>query len=160
MRQTTVFITDHVTSRRDGLAFSEEDFAMVDRQWDVEQEQLLALQDIDVFADKTRFSQLATEHFRALIQQGLAHYAKLTDDERADASHPTVRLVHFLTLAMIHRMETDTGQRIELMRINRISEFNITFDISATMDMNFIKPTVAKPQVATPAFTVVVDNTK
>jgi hypothetical protein len=59
MRQTTVFLNDYVEKRRTGLTFAEDDFIMVEARWESEEQQLVALQNIDVFAGLTRYSQLS-----------------------------------------------------------------------------------------------------
>jgi hypothetical protein len=158
MRQTTVFLNDYVEKRRTGLTFAEDDFIMVEARWESEEQQLVALQNIDVFAGLTRYSQLSTEHFRVLLQQALIHYAKLPEGDKADPSHPTTALAHFLILSLARCVEIKTGAVVELLRINRISPQDISFDFSAVMDMNFAKPPVVKSDDE--PFKIVVDNTK
>ncbi len=144
MRQTTVFLNDFLTKRRTGVTFTENDFLHVDQKWNEEDQQLLALQSVEVFTGLLRYSELQTEHLRVLLQSALTHYAKLSDGERAEPTHPTTALVSFLLLALIKRLETSTGSIVELLRVNRVSEYDIAFDFSATMDMNFAKPPPAK----------------
>lgn len=158
MRQSTVYLNDYVSGRRISLTFNAHDYDVIDQQWEEEDQRLLSYQHIEIFKDRTRYCDLTTKHLRILIQQVLRYYTPLDDSERADSAHPVVALFNQLVLFLIRYIENATDTSIELLHVNRITERNICFDYTASMDMNFTRP-MPKNDPIDP-FTIVVDNTK
>lgn len=159
MRQSAVYLNDYVSGRRIGITFHARDYDIADSNWDKEDERLLSFQHIEPFRGRTRYCDLTTQHLRVMIQQVLLHYTALDDADRADGEHPVVSLFNQLVLYLIRCIENATGTWIELLHVNRIGETTISFDFTASMDMNFACPR-PKDEPDPDLFTIVVDNTK
>ena len=156
MTTSTVVINDFGTNRRTLSILEDGDFGIVAGVWENEDPILVDLQDNPFFAGRRRWCDLDPTHFRLMILRTLSFVARMGDEERGNQDNPVVRSLHFLLCAMIHCLQCRAESMVELVRINRLNENEITFDYTATLNMHIDMP---KPKGGTGLF-VVVDNDK
>lgn len=155
---TTVLLDDHVQNKSFHLVFTDKEFVVIDTHWNDQDRLLVDLSDTVVFENRTRWSELSPMHYQLLITKNLSRLDALSDDEQMDENNETVKSLHFLITGLLKCLETNTGSNIDLMRIERIADDNITFTFSARVCLQ-IGNKSAKECRNNP-FRIVVDNTK
>lgn len=152
-----VIIDDYVTRKRSSILFSEDHMQSVIDSWEEESELLLALNDIDLFAGKTRWCDLGTEHFRILI----TNVIRKRDMEVPQSSHyddqePIVQTLYFMILGLVHNLQVKTDMAVDSLNIMRIDDIEVTFKANITM----IPEGRLEDDEPKGGLSVVVDNTK
>lgn len=170
---TTIIINDFVSNRRAHLVFITSDFEAMAQIWDIEDPVLKELQEHQEFVGKTRWSDLEIKHFRLLLMQNLVVADSLTEDQMLDDDNTIVRSLNFLFMAFCYCLLTKVGGEIEILRVNRMSKIDITYDVqisfmrldvdlSTANDHSEMTETsnIIKPPAFKSGMRVVVDNTK
>jgi hypothetical protein len=152
---STVIINDFETNRRTLSILEDADFNVVNGVWENEDPLLVEMQNNPFFAGRRRWCDLDPTHYRLMILRNLTQVAQIGDDERGNENNLIVRSLHFLLCAMIHCLQRRAESMLELVRINRLNEHEITFDYTATLNMHIEMP---KPKAG--KLFVVVDNDK
>jgi hypothetical protein len=132
---TTVIINDFINDRRTTIVLHQDYFDKIETIWHKEDRILLEMQDNDFFAGRTKWSDLSPSHFRLMITRNMTVASELPDDERNDSRHPVVRSMHMLMTALIYCIQENTESLVDLLRIIRHSETQITYDFSASLNV-------------------------
>lgn len=145
-------INDFEIGRRIIYVMDDSDFNSFYLNRDDGDDLLDALQHHDLFRGKQKWADLDIKHFHVMIVNMLKIIGGMNDDVRADKeSAPVKRLVFFLC-ALITLVQEKTGSKIELFRINRVSDTDIVYDYSATLEVLIERP--APPS----GLKIIVDN--
>lgn len=150
---TTVIVNDYEACRRSVVILDTSDFEFVARMWSTPDRILAELQAHPLYAGRTRWCDLDPPHFRYMIVLTMVRVAKLEEDARNDAANPVVRSLHFLMTALIACLQARSETNIELIRFNRVSQTEIVYDFSASLNL------AADPQKPASGLKMVIDNT-
>lgn len=175
---TTIIINDYVNNRRAHLVFVMHDFEVMARFWSSTDRVLEELQPHPAFAGRTRWCDLEPKHYRLLLMQNLVAADALDEQRLTDDDHPVVRSLNFLFMALCHCLALRVGGEIEVLRVNRLTKTDITYEVAAAlMRLDVEVGTVNAPEDAPeatpdapdapapdaprfgPGFRVIVDNT-
>ncbi len=156
---TLVLINDHVANKRVKLFYTDEDFAITDGEWNNSDQLLADLQHHQFFAGKLLWSDLDPFHFRLMITKSLQACSKMTDAERMDDEDPSIRSLNFLVCGLIRCIEGKSDSHIEVMRIHRVGDIDVSFEYEAIQTLE-PPSTIKMPPRKKDGFSVVVDNTK
>jgi hypothetical protein len=162
MNKTTVILNDFGSNIKSYITYDRPDIDKVLKAFDEHDDRLTKLQVLEPFRGYEKWSELSPGHFRILVTRGLNTLAKLTPEERQDSGELAVSTTNFLILCFIICLEQRTESEIEHFRINRFDELNVTFDYSASFELEYNRPSPktveVEPTPATPAFSIVIDN--
>lgn len=160
MNKLTVILNDYGANSKSYISFSSPDIEKVYEQWDQPDERLTKLVGIDAFRGYEKWSELTPNHYRILVSSALKELAKLPSGERSNSESVVVNMANFVILAFIISLENATKSEIEQFRINRFDDLNVTFDYSASFELEYSRPQgKTPPETPEPAFSIVVDNT-
>jgi len=132
---TTVIINDFVIDRRSMVLLTKNHFDLVEAIWEKEDKILVEMQDSDLFAGKNRWCDLRSIHLRLMIAHNMTMCSKLSDNLQMDKENPVVASLHLLIAILIHGIQKNTESFVELFRIVRMSEHEITYDFTASFNM-------------------------
>jgi hypothetical protein len=135
MATTTVVINDFTNNRRTVTILDNRQYDLVAQAWGNEDSILVDMQRNAFFAGRTRWCDLNPTHFRLMVAHNMTLAAKLPDDEHADPKHPVIKSLNFLMCGLVLCLQYRTECLIELLRIARMSETEITYDFSASLNM-------------------------
>ena len=135
MSLTTVIVNDFTNNRRTQTILTQDHFDKMAAVWENEDAILIDMQDNDFFAGRRRWCDLNPTHFRLMISRNLTIAATMPNDQRDDHNHPVIRSLHLLMAAMVICLQQRSECLVELMRIARMSEVEVTFDFSASLNM-------------------------
>jgi hypothetical protein len=151
-------INDYVVSRRMKLFLDEDDFAILNDNWETENELLVDLQHTQAFSGKTRWCDLAPFHYKFMIATNIAKaFQQIKDDEVIEAN-AVVRSLNFLICGLIRCIEERAECHIEMIRFARVGSMDVAVEFEAALAMEeSIKggPVEVEKQ---PGLSVVVDN--
>lgn len=150
---TLVLINDYVMDKRIKLFFSHEDFAITDGEWESKDALLRDLQRHSVFEGRERWCDLEPFHYRLMITKSLEVTANMSDAERLGQDDLRLRSLNFLICCLIRCVEQKADSHIELLKIHRVEDLEVSFEYSAVMSMEMPR---SKPKKG---FSVIVDNT-
>jgi len=153
MNTTTVIVNDFTNNRRSIIILNREHFDKIAEVWHDEDTILIDMQENDFFAGKTHWFELNPTHFRLMVARNLTMAAELPEVERYDSKNDVIRSLHFLLAALIYCLQQRSECLVELMRIARLSEYEVTYDFSASLNMSI--EMMHKPKSG---LRVVVDN--
>lgn len=172
---TTIIINDYVNNRRAHLVFVMHDFEIMAKFWFSTDRVLEELQQHRAFAGRRRWCDLEPKHYRLLLMQNLVAADALDEPTLTDDDHPVVRSLNFLFMAMCHCIAQRLGGEVEMLRVNRLSKTEITYEVEAALMQLDIEvgtinapdePSEAAPDAPVPdapsfgpGFRVIVDNT-
>ncbi len=165
MNKLTVVLNDYGANIKSYITYDQEEIIKLRNMWEARDERLVALHVLDPFVGYEKWCELTPNHYRILISRALNVLAELTAQERAQTSNENVSMLNFLVLAFIFTLENATMSEIEHFRINRFDGMNVTFDYSASFEVQYDRPlpkgATVVPESAEPArtFSIVVDNT-
>lgn len=160
MNKLTVVLNDYGTNVKMYITYDASDRKKLSDLWSVSSPRLSALQHMEVFDGYDTWEELTVSHYRVLITQGLTVLSQMKMAERANHEDENVAMAKFLILAFVRKLEEITGSEIEQFRINRFDGHNVTFDYSASFDLNYDAPRAknGKKEDASGGFSIVVDN--
>lgn len=154
---TSVIIDDYVLRKRSSLLFNENQFRAVQENWMKTDPLLMELQHFDAFKGRETWSELDAIHFRMLIVTTFtARDKKVDEKDRFNDNIPVVQSLYYLLMGLAYSIQSKTGLAVDVLRVNRVDESDVSFEFSLTM-MADKKPLIQPPK---PGFQVVVDNTK
>lgn len=155
MNKITVVLNDYAANVKSYISYDRDDIDKVLDMWDTPDERLSNLHVLQPFKGYDRWSDLTPEHYRILITRGLNTIAKLPPKDRMNTSDPVVSTTNSMILMFIILLERRTTAEIEHFRINRFDDLNVTFDFSASFELEYDRP---KPKIDEPSFSIVIDN--
>lgn len=155
MNKTTIIVNDYSANMKSFITYDRPDIEKVMDRWDVVDERIVGLQSLPPFRGYEKWSELSPEHYRILVTRALNTLAGMTPEERTVGSDVVVATTNFLILCFIICLEKRTSSEIEHFRINRFDELNVTFDYSASFDLEYQRPS---PKMVEPDFSIVIDN--
>jgi hypothetical protein len=162
MNKATIILNDYASNLKTFVAYEEEDITQATAIWDRRDQRLVNLHVLPEFLGYEKWSELSPAHFRLLISQGLKKLAQLTPEERTNTKLEAVSTTNLLILLFIICVEKQTGSTIEHFRINRFDDTAVTFDYSATFEIEYDRPlpktVLLEPEPTGPAFSIVIDN--
>ncbi len=163
MNKTTIILNDYGSNIKSYITYDGPDIEKVRGMWNEPDERLIRLHVLEPFRGYERWSELTPNHFRFLVTRGLNTLAKLSPEDRMNTGEEAVSMTNFLILCFILCLEERTGSEIEHFRINRFDAINVTFDYSASFELEYDRPQpkTAAPVEETPpgpAFSIVIDN--
>ena len=135
MATTTVVINDFTNNRRTVIILDNRQFDLVAQAWGNEDSILVDMQRNNFFAGRTRWCDLNPTHFRLMVAHNMTMLARLPGDEHEDPKHPVNRSLNFLMTGLVVCLQHRTECLIELLRIARMSETEITYEFSASLNM-------------------------
>lgn len=151
---TTVIINDLSVDQRHVILFHRpDDFQRADQFWEVEDPILIALQHTDFFIGRKRWCELNPQHFRFLLMNSLSKVAALSVEEQGNENNKVMADLTFLLTTLIKCLELRTESTIELMRFNRLTENEMLYDFTASVNLHLDNK---KPP--TKGLRVIVDN--
>ena len=156
---TTVILNDFETGKRIITLINQEDIDFIKQVWNNKDKILSEMQEHPVFAGRERWCDLDPKHYSLMMISMLNVASTLSNEERIDTSHKAIRSLHFLYGALIYCLQTRTDSLIEMIRINRIANNDITYDYTATFNI-FEGLSIKKPDKADNELRLVVDNDK
>ena len=134
---TTVVINDLATDQRHVILFNRPgDFQRADAFWENEDAVLLGLQHTDFFIGRKRWCDLDPQHFRFLLMNNLSKVAALSTQDQDDPANEVMSSLTFLLTSLIKCLEHRTQSTIELMRLNRLAEHEVLYDLSASVNLH------------------------
>ncbi len=155
MTKFTAILNDYPTNTKAVITFDKSEVTKMKGIWNTVDERLLTLHELPSFRGYDKWRDLTPEHFRLLITRALNTVSSLTQSERTEVDRHEVSTCNFLILAFIICIEQRTSSHIEHFRINRFDDLNVTFDYSATFEIDYNKP---EPKVVDPGFSIIVNN--
>lgn len=159
MNKLTVILNDYGSNIKSYITFDQNDIDKAMSVWDHPDERLAKLHVLTPFRGYEKWSELTPEHYRILVTRGLNTLAKLTPEERGDSREVEVATTNFMILCFMLLIEQRTSSEIEQFRINRFDDLNVTFDYSASFELEYTRPSPKAVEPASkPAFSIVIDN--
>lgn len=157
MNTTQVIVNDFPSGRRMIILLDPEEFMRVDANWEDTDRILQEVQHIPFFTGKTRWCDLDPGHFRLMIASNLAKIAEAPDEEKTE-DNMLISGLHFLLASLVACLQKRAECHIELLRVNRIADGEVTFDFSGCLTMATDLP---KRRQTSPGkgLRVIVDNT-
>jgi hypothetical protein len=135
MSISVVIVNDFVTDRRTVTMLDGSHFERMEAVWEHEDQILIDMQGNDFFAGRRRWCDLNPTHYRLMVTRNLTIAAGITDAERTDPNHPVIRSLHLLMAGLVICLQRRSECLIELMRIARIGENEVSFDFAASLNM-------------------------
>jgi hypothetical protein len=129
-----VIVNDFEIGQRILYILDDGDFEAQRGRWKDTDDVLLALQNTDMFASRTRWMDLEIRHFHVMIVNILKILSGADDAVRSDKDNPMVARLAFFLCGIISLIQ-ENGCNIELFRINRVSSDDVLYDYSATLDV-------------------------
>lgn len=159
MSKLTVVLNDYATNVKMYITYDANDRKKLNALWNEPSPRLKALHAMEQFHGYETWEELTIAHYRVIITQGLTVLAQMKMEDRADPNDENVSMTKFLILAFIRKLEEVTNSEIEQFRINRFEANSVTFDYSATFDLNYDEPLPkGSEKVKDNGFSIVVDN--
>ena len=155
---TSVIINDYVVNKRVKLFFLPDDFDMIDEQWKEPDQVLVNLQHLDFFKGRERWCDLEPAHFRLLVAKNLQNASFLAEEDRIDDDNPIVSSLNFLICALIRCLERLSDSHLEMMKLNRVGELEVSIEFNAALRME--APSKPARKGGFDPFSIIVDNTK
>lgn len=150
---TTIIINDFVSSRRSTIVLDDSDFTFVRKQWQKPDKILADLQCHPFYEGRKCWADLDPHHFHCMIVLTLIRVAALDQAKRLDSETPVVKSMHFLMAALVHCIQTRSESLIDLVKFNRINENEVTYDYSASLNMEI------DPRSSGIGLKMIIDNT-
>lgn len=147
-----VIINDFEYDRKHVIGLDNDDMAKVQGAWERTDSVLVGLQDNPLFAGRQTWGSLDPTHYRVMIMRNLTLFAALTPEQANSREQPVVRSLIFLIGALVYCIEKRTEGQIEMLRINRIRDTEVSFDYHSALNLAVDYP---KPK---PGLRVIVDN--
>ncbi len=155
---TLVIINDFVTDKRVTMLYLSDDFEPVITHWRSQDTLLRDLQYLSSFAGRTRWCDLEPVHFREMIAKNLQYIGKLPEAERLDEENPVVSSLNFLICTLIYCWEKRTDSQVDMVKINRVGDTDVSIEFSAEMKMD-VSPLEKMKADTHSGISVIVDNT-
>ena len=152
MSTTTVIVNDFTNNRRTLTILDNEHFSKIAEIWENEDQILIEMQENDFFAGRRRWCDLNPTHFRLMVARNLTIAASMTFEEHNDPKHPVIRSLHLLMAALVFCLQRRSECLVELVRIARISESEVSYDFAASLNM------AIDPQKPKNSLRIIVDN--
>ncbi len=152
MSVTVVVINDFEHDRKHVLALDSEDFARVHATWERSDTVLVGLQDNPLFAGRLTWADLDPTHFRVMIMRNLSMLVALPREQAEERGNAVVRSLIFLVSALVHCVERRTEAQVEMLRLNRITDTEVSFDFHGSLNLAVDYP---RPK---PGLRVIVNN--
>lgn len=149
---TAVVINDFGNQTRHSVSLNKTHFDIMEGVWNDEDRLFVEMQDNDFFTGRRRWCDLTPTHFRLMICRNLTVAADLTQSDRNDPKNPVVRSLHLLITALALCLQKRLDGLVEIIRIGRLSEMEVTFDFHGSLT------TTIDPQKSSGGLRVVVDN--
>ena len=155
---TRIIINDYKENRRFYINLEKEDFDIVETYWDQTDQLLQALQGEDFFKGHATWGLLSPTHYRLLIIKNLSTLVALSEDARSDRENNIVRSLRFLVTALVYCLEIRSETIVELMKITRMDEYQVSFDYVSNINLPIKSPSKIVPVEPEKKFTVIIDN--
>lgn len=155
---TSVIIDNLINSKRYFLVFTDDEFSIVEKNWNKQDVLLVGLSTHPVFENKTRWSELRPLHYNFLIMKNLDQAWNIPESEWFNENNKTISSLHFLLKCLIKCLEIRSDAKIDVVRIQSYGENTVTINYNATITIESIKMPKVDPDPRA-RFTVVVDNT-
>lgn len=155
---TLAIVNDYVVDRRLKLYFDQEDFDIVEEQWELEDELLMDLQGTVMFQGLTTWSALEPMHFKLLIATTMAKTFALIDEDKTEEANGAVESLSFLISALIRCIQERGNCHVEMIRLVRVGEIDLAVEYQAAIAMEEEMPRARKVGQSTKGISVVVDN--
>jgi len=146
-----VVINDFEIGRRMVCVLQDSDFDHQKNIWEDTDDLLMALQKHDLFKNRTKWSDLEIKHFHVMIVNILKMLSSYDDSVRADKDHAIVRRLTFFLCGLITHIQ-QTGCKIELLKVNRVTGDNVFYDYNASLEVKL------EPQPTHTGLKVIIDN--
>lgn len=132
---TTIILNDFETGKRIVTVINAVDIDFVKKVWQNKDRILAEMQDHPVFSGRECWCDLEPKHFTMMIISILNAASDLSDEDRIDNSNKIIASLHFLYAALILCLQIRSDSLIELIRINRMGENDVTYDYTATFNI-------------------------
>lgn len=132
---TTIILNDFETGKRIVTVINAADMEFIKKVWNNKDRILADMQGHPVFDGLERWCDLDPKHYTMMIISMLNAAARLPDEERTNGTNPVITSLHFLYGALILCLQIRSDSLIELIRINRIADNDITYDYTATFNI-------------------------
>lgn len=159
----SVIIDDYVRDVRESLVFTEKQMQVVRDNWENQDKLLVEMSVTDFFKDRTRWCDLQPIHYKVMIMRNFMIVTNLDVTAAKITPEEAEQSLHFLIAALINCIETISGSKIGIFRIQRINDGVINFDYQASLLLELEKAksaAKAAADVKRNPFKIVVDNTK
>ena len=130
MNGLSITIDDIPTNNNLWITFNEDDIILYKSKWNTLSEILKSYHEVDIFNGFEKYSQLNSDHFRFLIMAIL----------RKEYSDDMISLLQEFIVMFSLCIEHNTKAIVNHIKITRVSNELLYFDIPLRMDMNFEKP--------------------
>lgn len=151
---TQVLIRDHLAACTHEFLFMSADKLRMDALCDRDDRLLAQFQNRPQFAGRKRWCDLEQEQFRILIVLHVALLADLPLEKRSDPENPIARSLSVVLLGLCRLIEQTLAASITLITINRVSEDDLTFDLTLSLEP------FALPRPRQAGLRIVVDNSR
>lgn len=160
MTTTRVIINDYSSNRRFFINLEKDDFDFLEAHWDNSDMLLQELQAEPFFTGCSTWSLLSPTHYRLLIIKSLSTLNKLSDSDRSDRDNNVVSSLRFLIAALTYCLEIRSETIVELMKITRFDEYQVSFDYVSNINLPIKSPSRLTQEEVESKFKVVIDNEK
>jgi hypothetical protein len=155
---TLAIINDYVVDRRMKLFFDQDDYDMLEEQWDVKDEILVDLQSTSLFAGRMTWAALDPMHYRLLIATTMSKTFAFIDEEKEAEANAAVESLTFLVSALIRCIEDRGDCHVEMIRLVRVGDLDLVVEYQASLSMEEDLPKARVHAKPAKGIQVVVDN--
>jgi hypothetical protein len=132
---TQIILNDFDSGKRIVTVINASDLDYIKKVWTNQDHILAEMQEHPAFGGRSRWCDLDPKHFTMMIISFLNAAADVDDEERINNSNKIIASLHFLYAALILCLQTRTDSLIEMIRINRMVDGDITYDYTATFNI-------------------------
>lgn len=155
---TQVLVYDAVAGRSWDLLFSADSMDTIANNWGTKDKLLVDLAATGMFEGATSWDQLRPVHYKTLIARNFLHMDKLPESELTSAHNAVSMSMSFLVGCLLRVVSERSELDIEMLKIRRITDDNITYDFVAALNREHVMP--PEPTPDTKGLRLAVDNTR
>ena len=142
-----IILDDFISNKKLYLVFVDSDFEDVLHSWMDPTTFVNELTKQPYFKNVTRWSDLTISQWKILVASKMHDVMQLSQEEQMNEKTPAVQTLHFFIKGLVHKLQTDFSGIVDHMKIQRINEETINFNIAISECLNISPPVHRKPQL-------------
>jgi hypothetical protein len=142
-----ITLDDFIANKKLYVVFIDKDFDDVFTQWMDPTKFIPELANQLYFKNTSRWSDLSLSQWKILTASKLHDVMMLPEVDQLNEKTPSVQTLHFFIKGLIHKLQSDFGGIVDHMKIQRINEDTVNFNIAISECLCISAPVTKKPHL-------------
>lgn len=126
-----VVIDDYISEKNIYLVFLSQDISDVIEAWTDPTKFFTEVKRDPKYNKYSKWSELSIFEWKYLLINKMSEFLKLTKADQVNEENSIVSNLHFYLIGLVHKFQIETGNTIELLRIQKINDLDYIINMNS-----------------------------